>query len=238
MTALLKSSCPQVLTWFDDIRTILVCDFLTNWPTLESAQKVKLKTLEKFFREHHAVRTEANEERIALIKEAVPLTSDKAVINSSVLLVKALAAQMKMTIEAITEFDREITTLCHSHQDYHLFDALPGAGEVYSSRLLAALGTNRARWTTADELLCFSRIAPVVERSGKSQWIRWRYFCPKFLRPIFYRVRRRVDQALLLGESLLQCTASEGEESSSGGACLSLQMDPDHLSVLADQHTV
>ncbi len=98
---------------------------------------------------------------------------------------KALASQMKTTITAITEFDQEIAALCQTHQDYHLFDALPGAGPVYSSRLLAAMGTNQERLTTADELLCFSGIAPVVERSGKSERIRWRYFCPKFVRQSF-----------------------------------------------------
>ncbi len=106
-------------------------------------------------------------------------------INSSVLMVKALASQMKTTIEAIREFDAEIDALCHSHQDYHIFDSLPGAGPVYGSRLLAAMGTDRDRWTTVDELLCFSGIAPVVERSGKSEWSRWRYFCPKFFRQSF-----------------------------------------------------
>ena len=156
MTTLFKSYFPQVLTWFDDIRTILVCDFLTTWPTLESAQKVKPKTLEKFFREHNSVRQETIENRIASIKAAVPLTTDRAVINSSVLMIKALAAQMKTTIEAITEFDAEIEVLCRTHQDHHLFDSLPGAGPVYSSRLLAALGTDRERWTSVDELLCFS----------------------------------------------------------------------------------
>ena len=29
-------------------------------------------------------------------------------------------------------------------------------------------------------------IAPVIERSGKSCWVRWRYFCPKFLRQSFH----------------------------------------------------
>ena len=185
LTALLKAYFPQVLTWFDDIRTILVCDLLTTWPTLEAIKRVKPVTLEKFFHEHNSVRTDTNQRRIASIKEARPLTTDKAVINSSVMMTRALASQMKTTINAITEFDQEIAALCQTHQDYHLFDSLPGAGPVYGSRLLAALGTNRARWTTVDELLCFSGIAPVIERSGKSERIRWRYFCPKFLRQSF-----------------------------------------------------
>ena len=185
MTALLKSYFPQVLTWFDGIRTTLVCDFLLHWSTLDSVQRVKKSTLEKFFREHNSVRQETVEKRIVAIKEAVPLTTDKAVINSSVLMVKALASQIRATIDAITEFEAEITALCQTHQDYHIFDSLPGAGTVYSSRLLAAMGTNRDRLNTVDELLCFSGIAPVVERSGKSERIRWRYFCPKFFRQSF-----------------------------------------------------
>jgi transposase len=185
LTALLKGYFPQVLTWFDDIRTNLVCDFLTTWPTLEAVKRATPKTLQKFFHEHNSVGTDTNQRRIASITEAMPLTTDKAVINSSVMMTKALASQMKTTITAITEFDTEIAALCQTHQDYRLFDALPGAGPVYSSRLLAAMGTNRARWTTADELLCFSGIAPAIERSGKSERIRWRYFCPKFFRQSF-----------------------------------------------------
>ena len=126
------------------------------------------------------------EKRIFSIKEAVPLVTDKAVISSSVLMIKALAAQMKTTLAAVKEFDRELAALCQTHQDYHLFASLPGAGEVYASRLTAAMGTDRERWATVDELVCFSGVAPVIERSGKSTWMRWRYFCPKFLRQSFH----------------------------------------------------
>lgn len=47
------------------------------------------------------------------------------------------------------------------------------------------MGANRERWASADELLRFSGLAPVVERSGRSSWTRWRFFCPKFLRQSF-----------------------------------------------------
>lgn len=93
----------------------------------------------------------------------MPQTTDHAVINSIVLLIKALCGQMKTTIEAIREFDQEIEALCRSHQEYYLFASLPGAGEDYASRLTAAMGTDKGRWTTADELLCFSGIASVTE---------------------------------------------------------------------------
>lgn len=186
MTALLKLYFPQVLEWFDDIRTDLVCDFLLQWPTLEEVRKVRRDTLDKFFRQHHSVRQQTNEERTSQIKQALPLTTDRAVIESSVLLIKVLASQMKVAIEAIRQFARKIEELCVSHEDYHLFASLPGSGTVYSSRLLAAFGTDRSRFASADEMARLSGSAPVLERSGQSQWIRWRYFCAKFLRQSFH----------------------------------------------------
>jgi transposase len=93
---------------------------------------------------------------------------------------------MKTTMEAIRACDHEIAPLCRTHEDDHLCASLPGAGTVDAARLTAAMGTVRDRWTTVDELLCFSGVAPVMERRGKSTWIRWRDFCPTFLRQSFH----------------------------------------------------
>ena len=186
MTSLLKCYFPQLLDWFPDIRTELVCDFLLRWPALERLRGVKRTTLLNFFHAHHSVRAATLEKRLTAIKESVPLTSDRAIINSSVLMITALAAQLKTTIAAIRHFDLEIEKLCAAHPDFPLFQSLPGAADVYASRLLAVMGTDRTRWATAQELSCLAGIAPVMERSGKSIWIRWRYFCPKFMRQSFH----------------------------------------------------
>ncbi len=185
LTALLKGYFPQVLAWFPDIRTEMVCDFLLRWSSLDALKGVRRASLEKFFREHNSRRKATLGVRLDSIKGAVPLTTDRAVINASVLMVKALAAQMQTTLATVKEFDQEIEALCQAHEDFELFASLPGAGKVYASRLLTAIGSNRERWASADELLRFSGVAPVVERSGKSSWTRWRYFCPKFLRQAF-----------------------------------------------------
>jgi len=185
LTALLKNYFPQVLDWFPDLRTTLVCDFLTQWPTLDAVQQAVPATLEKFFRSHHAARQGLLERRLQAIKDSQPLVTDAAVLNASVVLLKALLAQMRVTLNAINEFDCEIERLCQGHADYPLFAALPGSGTVFAARLLAALGTQRTRFATAQDLACFSGVAPVIERSGQSCWTRWRYFCPKFLRQSF-----------------------------------------------------
>jgi transposase len=186
LTALLKGYFPQVLDWFDDIRTRLVCDFLERWPQLSLLQQARPATIDTFLRSHHSTSKATNQRRRSEIKTAIPLITDAAVMTSSIINVKVLVAQMKTVIEAIAEYDRHLEALCQTHDDYHLFAALPGAGPVHAARLTAALGSDRTRWQTADELVRFSGIAPIIERSGKQFRIRWRYFCPKFFRQTFH----------------------------------------------------
>ncbi|HEV7373970.1 MAG TPA: IS110 family transposase [Pyrinomonadaceae bacterium] len=50
MTSLLKCYFPQILEWFPDIRTTLVCDFLLRWPSLDALRRVRRGTLIGFLR--------------------------------------------------------------------------------------------------------------------------------------------------------------------------------------------
>jgi hypothetical protein len=50
------------------------------------------------------------------------------------------------------------------HPDKEVFNSLPWAGPVLAPRLLAALGADRERYQSAEEIQCFSGIAPVTER--------------------------------------------------------------------------
>jgi transposase len=212
LTALLKGYFPQVLSWFEDVRTLLVCDFLTRWPTLKQLQRVRPATLNQFLRSHHSTSTTTNQRRLSEINTAVPLTHDAAVMMTSVLQVKTLVAQMKTVIAAISEYDQHIDALCRTHADYHLFASLPGAGPVYAARLTAALGSDRSRWQTAAELVRFSGIAPVIERSGKQQWIRWRYFCPKFLRQSFHEYAAESIQHSFWAHAYYAMQRAKGKE--------------------------
>ena len=97
-------------------------------------------------------------------------------------LVRALTVQLSHILTTIHEYDLDIARRFHQHADHEIFDSLPGAGPVFGPRLLAAFGTNRERFDSADEINRLSGVAPVLKRSGKSAWIHWRYSCPTFLR--------------------------------------------------------
>ena len=60
-------------------------------------------------------------------KQAVPLVTDRAVIASSVLMVEALASQMKTTLAAIAEFDSEIAALVRRQRGLRAHEELAGS---------------------------------------------------------------------------------------------------------------
>src|SRR6266446_6576336 len=185
LTSALKNYFPQVLQWFPEKDTAIFCDFLSRWPTLKAAQLARRTTLEGFFCAHHVRSADVITTRIEAIKNAVALTTDEGVIAPNTLLVQALVAQLRVTLQAIADFDTAIAQRAQSHPDFPLFQALPGAGPVFASRLLVAFGEQRERYPSATALQKYAGIAPVTERSGKKSWVHWRLQCPKFVRQTF-----------------------------------------------------
>src|ERR1700719_155960 len=153
-------------------------------------QKVSPGKLRKFFYGHNSRQEKKILERLALIKEAKPLTTDVAVIRPTALRVKLLAQQLKSLLPFIAEYERRIAELFGSHPDRFLFDNLPGAGPALAPRLLTAFGTDQDRFEVAGDLLNLSGIGPVRiasgKKTGKSASVHCRRACPKFLRQSFH----------------------------------------------------
>jgi transposase len=186
LTACLKLYFPQVLQWFDDVTSPLVGDLLERWPTLEQLQRAHPGTLRKFFRDHNCRSAEKNEERIGGIYKATPATKDQAVVEGSALIAGGLVALLKTLRANIAAFDKRIAELAAAHPDTAIFASLPGAGAVMAPRLIVAFGTRRNRYQDAYEVQCYSGIAPVTQSSGSSEWVHFRFACPKFLRQTFH----------------------------------------------------
>jgi transposase len=185
LTSALKNYFPHVLRWFEDKDTVIFCDFLSRWPTLKAVPLAHRATLETFFRDHHVRSVEVITQRLQAIKAATPLTTDEGIMTPNVLLVQALVAQLRVTLQAIADFDHAIAQHAQHHPDFPLLQALPGAGPVFAPRLLVAFGEQRERYTSAAELQKYAGIAPVTERSGKPAWVHWRLQGPTFLRQTF-----------------------------------------------------
>jgi transposase len=185
LTSALNNYFPHVLQWFRDKDTAIFCDFRSHWPTLKAAPFARRTTLEHFFQAHYGRSADVIQTRLEAIKSAVALTTDEGVITPHALLVQALVAQCRVTLQAIVDCDKAIAPRAQEHPDFPLFDALPGAGAVFAPRLLVAFDEQRERYASAEELPKYAGIAPVTERSGKQAWVHWRLQCPTFLRQTF-----------------------------------------------------
>jgi transposase len=180
LTDCLKLYFPQILRWFDDVTTPLVGDLLQRWGSLEELQRAHPGTLRKFFREHNCRSAELMEERITGIYQAMPATTDQAVLEAGIMTARGLNALLATLRTNIASFDQRIAQLVASHPDGALIASLPGAGAALVPRLLVAFGTHRDRYKSAYEMQCYSGIAPVREASGNSEWTHFRFVCPIF----------------------------------------------------------
>jgi transposase len=185
MTSYLKIYFPQMLDWFE-VDTELVCRLLAHWPTLEELQKISAEELRTFFHQHHCRNRELIERRVRGIGQAKPAIQDRPVIEAKVIVVKVLVQLIHNLREVIVELDGKIAEASAAHPDFFIFASLPAAGEVMAPRLLAAFGSQRERYGSANDVQKYSGIAPVTETSGKKKWVHSRRACPKFLRQSFH----------------------------------------------------
>src|SRR5579864_3371857 len=186
LTHQLKIYFPQMLEWFEQLDTELVCALLERWPTLEELQKVPPERLRTFFHKQRCRYPELIERRLVGIRQAIPAIRDRAVIEAKSTVVKVSAQVIRSLVRGITDLDRKIEEAAAAHPDFFIFESLPGAGAVLAPRLLAAFGSQRERYTSAEEVQTYSGIAPVMKRSGKKKWVHFRWACPKFVRQSFH----------------------------------------------------
>ncbi|MDF3123721.1 IS110 family transposase [Rheinheimera sp. 1928-s] len=181
----LKQYYPQPLEWFSHRDSELFCDFLLRWPSLQSLKRSRENTIRMFFQSRGGNAVKLTDKRLTAIHSAIPITHDEGVIFSHQMLVSSLVRQIKVQIENIRLYDLEIKSLFSKMPDAHIFESLPGTGPCLAPRLLAAMGDDRERFTTAQQLQNFAGLSPVTERSGKKSWVHWRWQCAKFVRQSF-----------------------------------------------------
>ena len=186
LLAHLKVYFPQIPQLFEDVGSPLVCDLLERWPTLQQLQKARPADLRKFFRQHHCYKQELIESRVKAIASALPALGDQAVVKAKMQVVKVTVQLIQVLHQGIKTLDRQIQEAAEAHPDFFIFDSLPGAGAVMAPRLLAAFGSQRERFKSAEEIQTWSGIAPVRSSSGKQEWVHFRFACPKFLRQTFH----------------------------------------------------
>jgi transposase len=185
LTQRLKLYFPQALTWFGAADSVLLWKVLERWPDLETLQQVDGGELKSFLESDRRCSVPEWAQFWPALQQAIPATRDEAVVRSSVLFVSALVRQLLTLRTTIQQYEKRIRELTEAHPECAIVKSFPGVGEALAPRLIAALGTQRDRFSSASQLQSYAGIAPLKQASGKRCWVHMRWGCPKFLRQTF-----------------------------------------------------
>jgi len=185
LTSLLKTYYPQALQLLDDLNTELAVAFLDRWPDLLSLKKSKPASIKRFYYQYNVRSTELIDQRLALIAQAVALTTDEARVSVAVLQLRQLLDQVRVFHKHIPLLNAQIKAVFARHPNAALFRDLPGAGPQLAPRLCAAFGTLTSLYPDPASLQQYVGVAPVRQKSGNQLWIHWRWGAPTFLRQTF-----------------------------------------------------
>jgi transposase len=100
--------------------------------------------------------------------------------------VRELASEAMTAKRRITELNGQIAADLDRHPDAALVLSLPGMGATLAGEFLAEVG-NLARFQTADQLASAAGLAPVLQQSGKTNYLRRATAGSKTLKFVFYQ---------------------------------------------------
>lgn len=209
---LLKQDYPVFLkVCGEDLFAPMACQLLRHYPTCDDLKHADPQELRRFSREHGCWKPAVIARRLALIRDAKPLTTDPAVIQPAILQAKMLATLLLDVAKSLKEYDKTIAELFAQHEDAPIFDSFPGAGPVLTSRLLTAFGTNRARFETPSEVQNTVGISPIKRERGNTNIVKWRAVCSKFLRQSFHEYANQSIKQSLWARAYYQQQRARGK---------------------------
>jgi len=185
LTALLKSNFPAALA-LKPARSYseFFLKFLQKYPSLASAQSAGATRLRNLF---HGVGAKSKADGYAKsLIAAVPLTTDAATIEMSVMRVAAVIDQLDALSKHIKRYEQQLKKQLPQHDSYQVVKSLPDAAVNMQARIIAALGDDRKRFLNAESLQSASGIAPLTSQSGRQKFVKARWACPKFMKQTFH----------------------------------------------------
>lgn len=183
----LKTYYPLALTLArGNASSLLLLAIVQRWPDPRSLKRAKPNTVKRFFQCHGIKNEERVNKLLADIRDKPPATRDEGVLLSLSIQASVLVRQIKAINKAIIELEEKLDDEVKKHPDAKLFQALPGAGAALAPRLAAAMGSDRDRFDSAEEVMVVSGIAPVTKQSGKTKLVKRRRACNKYLKQTFH----------------------------------------------------
>src|SRR4030095_207884 len=105
LTSALKDYFPQALEWSGEKRAAaMALDFLDKWPSLLDLKASKPDTIRRFYHAHNVRRPELIQDRLPQLRSAKALTTEAAIVDTRVRVVRLLVAELRVLQEHISGF--------------------------------------------------------------------------------------------------------------------------------------
>ena len=182
LRALLERFWPGAAAIFAAVDSPIALAFLTRYPTPQSAERLGERRLAQFLRRHAYCGRRAPAELLARLRTAPLSRTGEAETEASGELVQALVAVLTPLVAQIQQLSAAIAAALDHHPDGPVLQSLPRSGQINAAQILAELGDDRARFTSADQLAAEGGVAPVTHASGKHRGVAFRWACNKRLR--------------------------------------------------------
>lgn len=173
---------PAALEAFEDWTLPSAWALVEAFPTPQALQGAGKRKWEKFLHTHKLARPQTYQARMECFARAGEFVAGAALTRAKSRLALARVRTLRVLHQQIEAYRAEIEQLFARHPDHDLFGSLPGAGPKLAPRLLAELGSDRARFEDPSGLQCLAGTAPVHYQSGQISKTYLRRHCNKALR--------------------------------------------------------
>jgi transposase len=182
LRALLERVWPGAATIFAEVTSPIALAFLARYPTAESAAGLGERRLAQFLGAHAYSGRRAPAQLLARLRAAPISRVAAAEAAASADVIRALVAALEPLVRQLHQLNAAITAAVAHHRDGAVVTSFPRSGQINAAQILAELGDDRRRFTSADHLAAEAGVAPITRESGKSRGVGFRWACNKRLR--------------------------------------------------------
>jgi transposase len=182
LAALLDAHWPGAKAIFAHLESKIALEFLTSYPTPNSAARLGEKRIAAFCVRHGYSGKRPARELLERLRSAPAGTTSQTVSAALREAVLAAVGVLQALNTAVKNLDRSITAHLGEHPDGKIFTSLPRSGQISAAQVLAEWGDCREACAAPDSIAALAGVTPVTSQSGKHRAVHFRWACNKRFR--------------------------------------------------------
>jgi transposase len=184
LTVTLKEYYPRALELCPDLTTQRAWALLRAYPTPQAVAALTRDQWQHFARAQRWTAEQATALWELLCQPQVPVPAH--VVRAKSRLVSALVTQLEAVVVAVAEYREAVTECFAGMPAAEWATTLPAGHGILVPTIWAELGDVVGRWASWQHLQGHSGVVPVTVRSGKTQYIQFRFACNRHLRTVLH----------------------------------------------------